>query len=557
MTDPIAIASGRRDRFLTVAVIALVATTAVLTIASLVLNDGHFLYVFDDTAIHMSMARQLVEHGTWGVAAHHYASASSSPGWTLVLSAFTFALPFARDALPLVLNVAAAIWVLLLIKRNQTFLSGSGRDRVAAAVTVLAVTVLWFLPALVLEGMEHILHAALVLLVLVAFDRILRSPFSRRGALVMFALVALATTVRFETAFVAVGIAMAGMAAAGPRFGRDTRANLTRVQAVFLGLGAMAAAALPLAITAIVNRAFGEGNLPNSILAKTGQDRLFGLVRDPRALIDLLASDPALLTLIVLVVAYLAWAAFDGPQQNAALAIVFVVAALLQAGVADLGWLDRYQAYLLIAGSLITLRIASEVVAPAQRTRLLWVILVLIPVLAINKVVLLGEVPLAMSNTYRQREQVARFLHQYYDGRAFLTGELGYSTLLHNGPVVDILGLGTYPVARARHDGTQVLGADFVSGLARKQHVRIAAIYTINPGIVIPADWTLVAQWHLDEPRISIPDSDITFYAPKGAATRELTRHLHEFQSELPSRVSVVYRDELRRRFLAGQQSGG
>ena len=550
MTDASVATNDTRDRFFPVAVLALVATTAVLTIAGLVLNDGHFLYVFDDAAIHMSMARQLVEHGTWGVTAHHYASASSSPGWTLLLSAFTFALPFAREVLPLALNLAAGVWVLVLFKKHQTFLSGRGR--VAAAVTVLAVTVLWFLPALALQGMEHILHAALVLLVLVTFDRVLHTPFSRRGAMVLFALVALATTVRFETAFVAVGIAAAAMAAASSRFGRDTRANLTRRQAVFLGVGTLTAAAAPFTIMAAVNRAFGEGDLPNSILAKTGQGRIFGLVRDPKALINLLGSDPALLTLMVIAVAYLVWAAFDGPQQNAPLAIVFVVATLLQAGVADFGWLDRYQAYLLIAGSLITLRIASEVVAPAHRIRLLWVALVLIPVLAINKVVFLSEVPLAMSNTYRQRDQVARFLHRYYDGQSFLTGELGYSTLLHNGPVVDILGLGTYPVARARHDGTEILGADFVRRLARQQNVRVVAIYTINPAIVIPHDWTLVAQWHLDEPRISIPDSDISFYAPKGAAARELARHLREFQPDLPSRVIAFDRAELRRRFLAG-----
>ena len=536
--------------FIATALIALGVITAVLVIVGLAINDGHFLYVFDDTAIHMSMARQLADHGTWGVTAHHYASASSSPGWTLLLTAFSFLFPFARDGLPLLLNLAAAAWVLILIGRHQTLLRFRRGEWLPITVTVFSVAILWFLPGLALAGMEHLLHAALVLVALVLVDRLVHDEYSTRTVRRLLLVLALASTVRFETAFIAAGIAVAFFCLARPTFGRDTRAVITRARAWWLGVGVLLACAAPIGLYSVINRAFGEGYLPNSILAKTGSGRVLGIARAPQSALAVLETDPALLTLMLITFAYLAWAASDGPQRNAAIAIVFLVAALLHVFLADIGWFERYQAYLVIAGSLVAFRIAAEVFSPARRKRVLVVVLILISTLAFGKAVLLAEVPLAESNTYRQRYQLARFLHRYYDGHAFLTGELGYTTLLHNGAVIDILGLGTYPIAVARHNGVQTLDAQFVERLARESRVRVMAFYAGGPGFKIPKGWEAVAQWHLDEPKVSIPDTAIAFYARKGAPAREMERHLRAFQAELPSRVSTLYRAELIKQYL-------
>ncbi len=536
--------------FLTTALVTLGAVTFVLVAIGLWIDDGHFVYVFDDPAIHMSMARQLVEHGTWGVTAHHYSSASSSPGWTLLLAGFTFVLPFARDVLPLLLNLAAATWIIVLFHCHQSLLRFSKRSWLPVTVTVACVAVLWFLPSLVLVGMEHLLHAALFLVVLVLVDRIVHADASTRTDRRLLLVVAVATAFRFETAFVAAGVATALVASARPTFGRETRCHLGTRRAGLLGAGAVAACVVPVGVYALVNRAFGEGYLPNSILAKTGSGRVLGVVRSPQATLSLLASDPALLALILIAFGYLVWAAGDGPQRNAAMAIVFLVTAILHGCFADVGWFERYQAYLVIGGSLVAFRIAAEVVAVGNRRRVLAATLVLISVLAIGKAVLLVETPLGESNTYRQRYQVAQFLHRYYDGRAFLTGELGYTTLIHNGSVVDVLGLGTYPIAQAIHDGTTNLGAGFVERLVAQHHVQVMAVYAAAPGFTVPKQWQVVAQWRLDEPEITMPDNTVAFFARKGAPTRELERDLHAFEPKLPSRVTAVYREELFRQFV-------
>ncbi len=547
-STPEASVSAQR-RFLVVALGALVGITTVLILTGLALDDGHFTYVFDDAAIHLSMARQLTEHATWGVTAHHYASASSSPAWTLLLAAFTFVLPVGHDLLPLAFNLVAAFAILVLFARHQEFLHVREGERLSACVVVLVVAVLWFLPSLVLAGMEHIVHAALFVGILVLVDRRVHVDGDRTMPLAL--MLALATAVRYETSFIAVGVAIAMLCASGRMLGRDTRDRLSGRTARRASVAVLMASALPIAIVALVNRAFGEGYVPNSIVAKTGSDRVLGLVRTPTGALAALTSDPALLALAFVAGAYLLWAAFDGPQRNASIAVTFLVTAWLHVSFADMGWFERYQAYLIIGGSFVALRICAEVFTPDHRRRILVAVLV-VCALAMGKSVLLVETPLAMSNTYRQRYQVAKFLHRYYDGHAFLTGELGYTTLLHNGAVVDVLGLGTYPVAVERHAGVETLGARFVERLIKQSDVQVFAVYASAPGFVVPADWTVVAHWHLAEPKITIPDSDIAFFARKGASARVLERRLKSFESELPTRVTAVYREELFRQFVTG-----
>ncbi|MGH9027881.1 MAG: hypothetical protein ACRDWD_17485, partial [Acidimicrobiia bacterium] len=87
-----------------VGVSVLLGVTAVLVSLSVLRNDGHLVYALDDAAIHMSMIRNLAEHGTWGVVPHEYVSASSSPGWELLMVGPVWLVPRLLNVLPLVVN---------------------------------------------------------------------------------------------------------------------------------------------------------------------------------------------------------------------------------------------------------------------------------------------------------------------------------------------------------------------------------------------------------------------------------------------------------------------
>lgn len=549
-STPGAALPDRRDRrrFLWVAGVATLLVVAAMFIGDLVENNGHFLYVFDDTAIHVSIVRQLLHHGTWGVTSGHYASASSSPGWTLLLATFTAVLPFARTALPLLLNLAAAAWLLWLIATNQDFLVPRARERLAMVTLAVAAVVLWFLPGLVFIGMEHTLQCLLVLAVLIKLQRLEHEPLTLRAGAPLLLLLAVGTMVRYETAFVAAGCAIALVLATTPWLRDvDTMRNWSRTQAVRLAALGLAVSALPIVIFGLVNVSFGEGFLPNSVLAKTALQNKSGLavLRWPREFMSVLSSDPAVLVLLIFALSYVLWAAAGGPRRNVTMAVVFVVATLLHAELANFGWYERYQAYLVIAGSFVALRIAGEVVPRNRRAAAFAIALVLMPFLSLMRIHLTVKTPLATSNSYRQRYQMALFLKRYYNGRSFLTGELGYTTLLHDGRVVDILGLGTHAVVMERRKHGSTLSAPFIDSLARRNHVEVMAFYGGSPGINIPSEWVHVGEWTLQEELISAPDPKVEWYAANEQLAHELDRDLTIFNRTLPSRVKAMNRQQL------------
>jgi hypothetical protein len=181
-----------------------------------------------------------------------------------------------------------------------------------------------------------------------------------------------------------------------------------------------------------------------------------------------------------------------------------------------------------------------------RRPAVLALALLLIPSFSLLRIDLLQHIPSATSNSYRQRYQMALFLHRYYNGRGFLTGELGYTTLLHDGPVVDILGLGTHAVLVERRHHGPVLRASFVRDLAQRNHVEVMAFYGGNPGIEIPSGWVRVGEWTLQERMVSVPDPKVEWYAPSERLAVELDRHLVQFNRTLPSRVKTLNRQQLR-----------
>ena len=545
--------ANARRRFIWVAAGSTLIATTLLWLIGLVMNDGHFLYAFDDTAIHLSIVRQLLGHGTWGVSSGVYASASSSPGWTLLLAALTAVLPFARNVLPLLMNVAAGIWLIRLFAREQSFLLPRARDWLGLALTVVLAVVLWFVPGLALLGMEHILHAALVVQALVLLQRLQSRRLTPRECRPYLLVLLLATLIRYESAFLAVGCALAIVCVTTARLGNaETVVHWTRRRARRLAGMSLIVSALPILVFAAINKSFGDGFLPNSVEAKTALQRTAGLgvIREPKQLMMVLTSDPAVLVLLVLAMGYVLWAWSGGPRRHTAIALAFVVTTLLHAELANFGWHERYQAYLVIAGSYVALQIASEVVAPARRSAALALGVLLIFAFSITRIGLLIDTPRASSNTYRQRYQMGLFLKEYYNGRGFLTGELGYTTYLHDGPVVDILGLGTHEVLAERQRHGVTLSEDFVRNITRRNNIDVMTFYGLWPGFKVPREWVLVGEWQLKERKISVPDTQVQFYAPDERGAVELERNLRAFAPRLPSRVEVLYRGDLISRFL-------
>ena len=146
------------------------------------------------------MARNLAEYGAWGIAPTEFAAASSSPLWTLTLGAL-WRLGVHTAWLPLALNVAAGIGVLVVVDRILFQLSARSRAGVLA-ILVLATP----MSTLALVGMEH----TLFILLAVAFlwrmaDSLTDARWRGTGGSALLA--ALLVGTRYEGLFIVAAVA--------------------------------------------------------------------------------------------------------------------------------------------------------------------------------------------------------------------------------------------------------------------------------------------------------------------------------------------------------------
>ncbi len=542
----------RRDRirFFVVATTAALLALAVVLVTSLVKNDGHLVYVLDDAGIHLSIARQLAEHGTWGVTNGIYVSASSSPAWTLALAGLMVVSPVSNDVWPLVLNVGTAIWILWLFAANQNVIRPRGRAIPSWIAAILLPVFILFLPAMAVVGMEHLLHAALGVQILVLVWKLEDRRLELRTIAPLIGVVFIAGAVRFETNFLAIGIILAIGVRRIPRFASEASArNWTNRGAALLAVLIGAASALPLVLYGIVNRAFGAEFLPNSIAAKkamTGR----GLLRPFSVVFGELFSDAVLMGLVLAVLTYVVFAMFGGPRRTLLIGLAFLVATFVHGMYGDMRYYDRYQTYLVIAGAFIVLVILGEIVTLAWRNAAVTVLALAMVATALPvKIPLVFEAPLAMSNTYRQRYQLGRFFGEYYAGQTVATGELGYVTYLHNGGIVDLLGLGS-PEVTAALRARNPLSSAYLEQLMLEHKVAAIGIYPATIGLSVPQSWYFAGEWDLNERQVSTFGNTIAFYAPTKKLGRQLKAKLRAFEPSLPSHVQHLSRKDLLKRYL-------
>ncbi len=536
--------------------------TAVLLALGLRRTHGTFVYVIDDPAIHLSVAQNLVHHATWGVTPHHFQSASSSPVWTLLLALSIGILPFARDYLPLALNLLAGLWLLRVVDRSQAFLRPSARRPLHVLATFVIVTFVLYLPGLAMTGMEHTLHSALVLSAVILFHQQFTGRLSRWPRWLPYVLIAVATLTRFETAMLAVGIGVAALAQCIPRWAPDVPAPSWRSRfPTVVGIGA--ASGVPVLLFAGFNTAMGQGLLPNSVLDKsqfTGVDFVqpFGF----QNITARFAQDPLIPVLAFVALGYLALCR-AGQNRNVFPAVVMVVATTLHMTFANVGWFERYQIYLIVLGVYTAVAILTEVTAdlPAMRVKTIRsgiaVITCLAVVLAPYKWADLHFTPLAIDDTYRQRYQAARFLEQYYKGQSVATGELGYISLYHQGPITDLLGLGDYEVLRHRQTG-HYQKEDFAQ-LARERRFKVVAAYPTTFGPHIPDNWIAVGTWAIKGRTFTAYTPEFWFFATTPEEVRPLQAHLRDYARKLPAGVTSSLNSlaEYRADVLAGRARPG
>lgn len=509
--------------------------------------NGSFFYGIDDAYIHLSMARNLAEHGTYGISPGIFSSASSGPLWTALLGLFLVILPHSLwEFAPFILGILCTFAAFGLVVHALTHaIQGTTRWQAAifAVLCVLLPPAMGLL-TLVFHGMEHGLHMlATMTFALMAAQYCL-------GKVRVFWLLLLAFAiplVRFES----LAPVFAG---AGILFLYGQRR---------LGIGLILASLAALFAQGAWSAAHGEFWLPNSVLVKlwihaaapAAAAAAKGVaapivVESPSIFAKLgglvarivgrwgpnLGYDLSALTAFVAAISLVAWRAGRSLLARADIALfgIALTTWLAQTAMASGGPdFARYLSYLTGIGLLATAWLGGEFwLRPRALT---W------PRLAMQSGVLFVFI-IASSNLLAREAEIGAStvgMSRYVDAANFVRAlppgavavdDLGLVSWWRNDVMIDIYGLANHEVAKNLLAGTY--DARTLDRICRTAGVRVAVvadeILPREPAKALgsrPANWRVVGCFVAPGQKVSHSGCVFATTPDAFAPTLELLRH--------------------------------
>jgi len=563
-------AALKRHWPLPAALAVLYAVVGVSLAVSLEKNDGHFVYALDDPYIHMAVAKNLVEHGVYGVTPHGFSYSTSSIVWPWLLW-LTYLICGPNTIGPLAWNVGFATAAVALI---YALLKKRGVPPGLNFALLLIITLGTPLPVIVFTGLEHTLHVLLAVAFLSVAARFLAqgsvaSETSPRGLRALyFALPVLLTMTRYESALMIAVVCLLWVIRGRIR------------HAVVLGtLGA-----LPIVLSGLISLAHGWHFLPNSVLLKgrmppgSSLEQVYRSLRATAATLYHQPHLPVMLAAAVLLLVVLHRTDRRRWTVEKNMLWIVLLTAALHVQFAKTGWFFRYEAYLMACGLFAVLTAAYQELTRAGRPVFLAAVQQLLPspargrgaggegcrrkdwkslldgrlvrshVLRVAMLLLVitsvlrgvqstASIPRASANIYQQHFQMARFVARYYAGRGVAANDVGainYYADLRN---LDLWGLCSLEVADARL--AQQYGPETIDRLAEANRIEVAMVYDhwfqrYYGGL--PPTWQKVAEWEIAD-NLVCGGRCVSFYAVATDQRRRLAENLAEFSADLPGVV--------------------
>ncbi|MDP9249921.1 MAG: hypothetical protein M3O78_00940 [Chloroflexota bacterium] len=505
--------------------------TVLLLALGLQRTGGTFVYAQDDPYIHLALARTLAEHGVWGVRPDEFASASSSPLWTLLMAA-SWKLGLQTVWWPFVVNIACGAGLIVFLDRVLRPRLRSGHRLTALAAVILVTP----LPTLALIGMEHTLQVLLVVSFAWSIASLIERD-DRAGRLAACILAMLLVATRYEGLFVVAAAALV----------------LARCRRRGIAVALCAVALVPVAISGAYFMAQGGGLLPNSVLMKSLPGRfatvgsgIAAVLADWVAVVALFNRTPELtLTLGVLLALAVAWRGqSDAWTRSTTVGAMFVITVLLHTALVKLEWFFRYEAYLMALGILALALLAADdrareaVVGTLKRNVAGALVLVLLALpLATRALWGLAVTPGAMRNVFEQQYQMAQFFQRAYPNDTIALNDIGAVSWVSSSRMVDVYGLATQEVADLKR--RREWNPDALESIVARRNVRAVAIYEKVFATLIPRSWMLVGEWQIRD-NVGVSEDTVEFFAPTPGDAARLRAALDDYAPRLPT--TVTYR---------------
>jgi hypothetical protein len=494
------------------------------------LTDNHFVYTLDDPYIHLQMAQNLANNGSFGIIDNEFSSTSSSPFWTLLLAGSTSI--FGDNYLsPFILNIFFGLLALIIAFR---FLENKQHLLILASILLL-IAFASPMHALTFAGMEHLAQIAGCFMFLIAIKKYLDNESSKN----FYSLLAISfviTSIRFECSFLV-------FAFAAILFFKKKRMNSIILLIV---------AGLPILIYGIISLSNGWHFFPNSVLLKAHLTSAGGFSSMIRSvfftLILQLGKSPHILILL-LISAYFLNYMNKGKKivlntENSIL-LVFIFTSLLHMQLGSVGWFFRYEAYItalgiLVNGYILLNRWSEFRNIYFQSTNFLKITIsvlaffILMPLIARSVDSTLTTTK-AQKNILEQQFQMTRFIQNYYQQDTIAINDIGMVSYYTDAKIVDVWGLAN------NETGNAILGnyynSEFFEKFLNEHNVKLVISYESlfgKPG-VRPEDWLLVATWRVHDNYV-LGDDLLGFYSKKEDIP-ELLDNLEKYSAILPKDI--------------------
>lgn len=506
-----------------------------------------FVYALDDPYIHLAMARNLVEHGTWGLNAGEIEPASSSPAWTLIL-AMCFGVVGTSALMPFWLNLFAGVVIVLTTGALLRTTIPSEAFRLFALLIFIC---LLPLPPLIFIGMEHSLHVWLA--ILLGWTVASRLASDGRFAwwsnwLCIALLAALNVAFRFD-ALSLVGAAVLALFVA----------RMWRV-----AIAVACAGWMPVIVYAAVAYAHGAMLLPHSIILKSGHiSPLDGgqfiqfLLHIPNQLPNPLyiAMICILLGTTTLMCLPLRQRSWGRVWANWAL-FVFAVGSVIHMQFSALGGF-RYEAYLLGVAMVASIgklaMLTSEWRCGALR---LWesrtaisraLVVVVVGAILFSMAVSLFRgvtgivrVPGSVRNIYEQQIQMTALVRKVFSQDVVAVNDIGAVAYYGENPVLDLWGLADSEVANLRIEGAY--DTESIDRIANERDVSMAMVYDrwFERYGGVPEHWISGGQWTIQN-NLVCGHHTVSLYVVDDNDSDRIIREIKKFnEKHLPPSVIVV-----------------
>ena len=502
-------------------------------------TGNYFTYILDDAYIHLAIAKNVAEHGIWGITEYGFSSSSSSPVFTGILSLLIFIFGD-HSLIPLIFNLTAAALLIYCLNR---YYARFFRQNAAVISACLFSLFFALVHVQIVSGMEHVLHILVIAINICFGQKWLSSGMKdRKSCYGFYATLVFLGLIRFETMFYFVSLAFVFLVIKKFK------------EAAFV----LIAGFVPILIFGYFNYGSSGYFFPNSLVVK---GTLIDFSGDIAAqIIDITLKKiilnvsfykigffPLLIGVLLIFKAYRKGLGFQKLIVNNFLVIVWSLALLLHCLFSEIKGVFRYEAYLLMAFSMVLIpRLEPFLAEPFKACKREKALGVLVGINLLLMIYKLGYahvlVSVSSASIYSQQIQSARFLRTYYNTSRVVANDIGaicYFTHIH---LLDFMGLGSNEMVYFKTKNKKP-GLEFEHYLTRystEHKYQLAIAYEEWLDGHTPKNWKKVARLRVKGKNFVLGEDHLFIYSIDPGIRQDLKEKIRNFKWSPNVEVTII-----------------